>query len=319
MNEHREKLGNWVVRDKYFKQKSPNFLTWAEKEQIRYLYEKDTEEWTPERLSDCFPVDAIRVRKLLKAKWSPLDEKRVKRHDEKAKENWERFKNGELDTDLDYQLKKHLTKFIDREIDLSATPKFEVKKKYIEMIKTRNNEFRNIITNCKKPQISIGSAEFSETSKKANDQDMKQIEMSEERFSQMQDHTKIFNSKNVKMKKEMTYSDLKKLIDSDNKNQPQEIELQSTDIEIKSPENPAGTGIVLKSHSQQNIDDSLYIPNKYQPNRSSTDLDYAPQIKEYIKIPMKLYKKGGTYKLGDCFYDDDGELLYRVPGLTCKN
>ncbi|XP_046621235.1 uncharacterized protein LOC124305660 [Neodiprion virginianus] len=36
---------------------------------------------------------------------------------------------------------------------------------------------------------------------------------------------------------------------------------------------------------------------------------------EVIKIPKDKYKKGKLYKIRDCFYDDDGEFLYRVPGL----
>lgn len=34
-----------------------------------------------------------------------------------------------------------------------------------------------------------------------------------------------------------------------------------------------------------------------------------------IRIPRKVWKEGYTYKLKDCFYDDRGDFLYRVPGL----
>lgn len=42
-------------------------------------------------------------------------------------------------------------------------------------------------------------------------------------------------------------------------------------------------------------------------------------IKLKIHIPRKLWKKYATYKVEDCYYDDDGEFLYRVPGMTGKN
>ena len=45
-----------IVREKYFKEKSPNFLTWHDKEQIRYLHNTEPEEWTIERLSEGFPA-----------------------------------------------------------------------------------------------------------------------------------------------------------------------------------------------------------------------------------------------------------------------
>lgn len=35
-----------------------------------------------------------------------------------------------------------------------------------------------------------------------------------------------------------------------------------------------------------------------------------------IHIPRKLYRKGATYRVDDSYYDDDGEFLYRVPGMT---
>uniref|UniRef100_A0A1A9VPG8 Uncharacterized protein n=1 Tax=Glossina austeni TaxID=7395 RepID=A0A1A9VPG8_GLOAU len=39
-------------------------------------------------------------------------------------------------------------------------------------------------------------------------------------------------------------------------------------------------------------------------------------VKDRIYIPRKLRRKGATYRLEDCYYDDDGEFLYRVPGMT---
>lgn len=41
-----------------------------------------------------------------------------------------------------------------------------------------------------------------------------------------------------------------------------------------------------------------------------------PAIQDQIRIPKALYRRGATYKLRDCYYDDDGEFLYRVPGMT---
>lgn len=42
-----------------------------------------------------------------------------------------------------------------------------------------------------------------------------------------------------------------------------------------------------------------------------TELNYAKPI----KIVKHLYKTGMTYRINDCYYDDDGEFLYRVPGV----
>lgn len=34
-----------------------------------------------------------------------------------------------------------------------------------------------------------------------------------------------------------------------------------------------------------------------------------------IQVPAKKWKKGCTFKIDDCYYDDDGTFLYRVPGM----
>lgn len=52
----REKLEYDIVKQKYFKTKLPNFLTWHDKEQIRLLHSKDPEEWNITSLSEGFPA-----------------------------------------------------------------------------------------------------------------------------------------------------------------------------------------------------------------------------------------------------------------------
>ena len=47
----KEKVQLMIVGKRYFKDKSPNFLTYNEKEQIRTLHEEDSEKWTVDKLS----------------------------------------------------------------------------------------------------------------------------------------------------------------------------------------------------------------------------------------------------------------------------
>ena len=42
-----------------------------------------------------------------------------------------------------------------------------------------------------------------------------------------------------------------------------------------------------------------------------TKFDYAKSI----RIPKNVYKEGMSYRIKDCYYDADGEFLYRVPGV----
>lgn len=56
MLKKKDMLKKQIVKQKYFKENTPNLLTWSEKEQIRYLHNKDPVGWTLEKLSDSFPM-----------------------------------------------------------------------------------------------------------------------------------------------------------------------------------------------------------------------------------------------------------------------
>lgn len=69
-NDHTQQMENiqekekyLIVKRKYFKEKVPNFLTYSDKQQIKYLYNTDPEMWTIEKLSEGFPAlpDTIKV------------------------------------------------------------------------------------------------------------------------------------------------------------------------------------------------------------------------------------------------------------------
>lgn len=47
----------------------------------------------------------------------------------------------------------------------------------------------------------------------------------------------------------------------------------------------------------------------------STYIDTMNNYPLAIRIPKKVWKEGYMYKVKDCFYDDNGDFLYRVPGL----
>jgi len=65
------------------------------------------------------------------------------------------------------------------------------------------------------------------------------------------------------------------------------------------------------------IEDSLREnTNIINRKEVSTFIDTINDYPLAIKIPRKVWKKGYTYRVKDCFYDDEGDFLYRVPGLT---
>lgn len=84
---------------KHFKDLQPqevSLLTYAEKENIRYLHESNPDHWTPEKLAESFPISAEGAAKLLKSGFRAHRPEDVIRHDEKVKDRLERVKAGEI-------------------------------------------------------------------------------------------------------------------------------------------------------------------------------------------------------------------------------
>jgi hypothetical protein len=53
--------------------------------------------------------------------------------------------------------------------------------------------------------------------------------------------------------------------------------------------------------------------NSAGPNQTVIETSSDPPGR--IRVPAEKWKKGCTFKVGDCYYDDDGTFLYRVPGM----
>jgi len=94
----------------------------------------------------------------------------------------------------------------------------------------------------------------------------------------------------------------------------------------------------LKSDSQKESFSLYTTPRTLPTNDRSVDIEkvtaslqentsvvsrkevsaFIDTINDYplaIRIPKKVWKKGYMYRVNDCFYDDNGDFLYRVPGL----
>ncbi|XP_058451839.1 uncharacterized protein LOC131430698 [Malaya genurostris] len=283
--QYRERLQSWIVGNKYFKTKQLNFLTWSEKEQIRYLHNFDSEEWSVDKLVGSFPADRYTIVKILKAKWTPRDTNRIERHDEAVRENWEMFKSGRI-KNIDDGFAAHLNQFVHRNFQEVQKPLFETTRLYDIQSLLTDGEFCQIITSCKK---------YAEP---------KQISDSEQDLKSTPSIPFKAPRKDTFLIGEVSDRDPKTLGEMKEEfGKPSEIKGQSMLDEIS-----------------DNV--RFWKVKRYESELISVDADQSPEskpdIREFIKIPKKLYKQGATYQLDDCFYDDDGEFLYRVPGMTGK-
>ncbi|XP_050070264.1 uncharacterized protein LOC126558312 [Anopheles maculipalpis] len=304
--QYRDRLQTWIVGNKYFKSKQLNFLTWSEKEQIRYLHSFDPEEWNIDKLTESFPADRYTVAKIVKTKWQPKDGKRMERHDAAVKENWQMFRSGRI-KNIDPGFAQHLSKFMQRNVDKTneLRPKLETKPLY-ELRPLPEGEFSAIVTSCKKYKPVEKDNESQQTLLSDDSGQPEGSDHQPEISHHVAPKQDTFLMGNVENTRHVTWTEIKRRGNSsilaDKRNSVED----NLELDL-------GTGIADRLEN---------IHRKYETAPVVADSLYAAgdkkqeDIKEFIRIPKKLYKRGATYQMDDCFYDDDGEFLYRVPGMS---
>lgn len=338
--EQKEQAKYHMIKRKYFKDpKLPNFLTWAEKEQIRKLHKRDPSEWTPERLAESFPAVEEVIVKILKAKWTPTSMQRVQKHDENVQKNWKLFKADKI-RDLTPDVREHLKKFSNRNFDSvqNAYAQLQDDPFKFKFPEPKKKEFLSIITSCKRND--------EKKTRLIDQNDAKQIEASQEssvsveRENQIQFQAGIQIS-NKQRRKSVTFDQLAK-----NKAFANDVDTEEMHLKVVLPEHEKTlapidskpTKSIRMQHTtnddyellaEENSQDiktcdlalaevgtSSKIFQKYADKVGYLDSVNVPQIRYSINIPPKHRKKGSIYKLEDCFYDDRGKFMYRVPGLV---
>lgn len=295
-----ERIKHMIVRSKYFKETQLNFLTWAEKEQIRHLHQNDSEEWSAEKLADSFPADELTITKILRANWQPRTDDRVRRHDDGVRRSWQALLDGGDVGVIGPKLRDHLMKFSTRGVVTDTErPAIGVKASSLRS-KSGNNEFLSIITSCKK---------YSEP-EAAEQQTDDQIEL-----PTRPPNSDSFLLGKVNKSKPLMFKELTGIADEGS---------QRNDLKLRhNPfHDPRGEQAVMSAIPDNSVD-QLHVQKYDTTNVQSTEAELKklsmPAIQDQISIPKALYRRGATYKLRDCYYDDDGEFLYRVPGMTGDN
>ena len=234
-------------------------------------------------LLESFPADPYTISQIIRSKWIPKDTNRIFKHDESVKRNWKEFNEGKLE--IDPVLAHHLKKFAFRDINkLAERP--SNKRLGVEFPKPKNNEFLSIVTSCSK---------YNE-----EQSEVKQIESTELRMPKHRpandDNTFLMHGKKRFSSESITLDDLQE---------------KNPDIKMQVKLNQMDT----TSTNLQPIKFKSIEENNYISLANNEKLFDKLKIQEKIKIPRKEWKKGKIYKVNDCFYSDDGEFLYRVPGL----
>lgn len=356
-----ERLKYLIVRNKYFKPtERQNFLTWAEKEQIRNLYKTDPKEWPIQKLVESFPATEEIIWKVIRGKWSPQNMNRIRKHDASVRETWKSFEAGTLN-ELHPDFVEHLKKFSHRSFESASNAFTNAANDQVQfqIPKPKSREFIHIIGSLPKPKqkpVQIEAAEDTKTTILVNDEKPSQSmppppkgdtyvigHVRGNTYRTLDEYERIKTPKGAASTQTPTirrplltaneHAGQPAVKESRNENGLAEVAAKNTlplDHVPPSPlsqidrhamvKNPGGTGIVVDLNERNNFELGRYV-QKYNtrtvPFKQHDPKDgiQITEIKERIIIPRKAYKRGAIFKVGDVFYDDDGELLYRVPGL----
>lgn len=211
-------------------------------------------------------------------------------------QNWKDFKQGKL-KDLPEELKEHLKKFSNRTLNFETHAKELSAKSQVRVLPAKG-EFSEIISSYQRVQES-----------KQENSDLNQIEDDTEVKPRKQ-KSKLVTFKELQ-------AEVKAHIRKETEATPEHQLLSSASFPRK--EDAETVDLVRE--------DIAAIIQKRHETKTGKELGFVKQVSqdvshliypERITIPRNIYKKGFVYKLNDCYYDSDGQFLYRVPGMGWK-
>jgi len=321
-----------------FAQKEVSLLTWVEKENIRYLTETDPEQWTPEAISQAYPISPDGVEKLLKSSMKLRRSKDVKKHDEVVAQRIRDIKAGNVEMTRELEERLKIRDAIPLKVgDLGMTAEDMVELSYCKVPKALG-EFAQL----------VAPSEKENSSKEEPEQVVKYIKDGE--YYNPSELATI----NPEIKPEMTKQELRRILPARklmtfgefeaNMRQKETSKSMSADMKYmlslksQSSRNPGTENILSQNEIELPNDDNTSFPSKIKKYKNPTETGtvsvtvegkegyiYDPEtgyqkpyesasskIEDRITIPDELRKSGATYKVGDCYYDEHGEFMYRV-------
>ncbi|XP_074094067.1 uncharacterized protein LOC141524230 isoform X2 [Cotesia typhae] len=327
----KQKLKGRIVAQKLFKSDDPNFVTWAERELMRKLHLKDSEEWSPEQLSESFPALPRTIKKILKSKWFPRSTESVVNYDEKVVENWNQFKAGNLN--LDPQLAKHLEKFKGRKINIEELK--QIAKNFVRPPRVFPKPKSKIFTSIVQDYVEATKAKDGNDPPKITDGKNKinkksivdmTLFLSSDKFNKQEKYKTydkfleenaidIVGKQNLNLEEQLLVNEYK-----EQKNRASVSERSITHVSVENEEK----SLEMSNTSTEAQVTTVPVP-KFDINESSMETGILEWKKKelgtddnhprFIKVPRSKANSGVTFKVKDCYYDSDGEFMYKVPGL----
>lgn len=330
--QERKNVRNAIIRRKYFKvPPETNLLTWAAKEQIHYLHNLDPTEWTPERIAECFPVSVQGAKKLLKSRFTVASPERITEHDRGVALKWKALKTGRGDEQVS-PVTKQL--YLDGKLcedhaygnKTLPVPQPGEHSKALEVsnFSPKPGEYSKLIAtymNIKNPKKPPQSEKETQTGhgKEYDDMFMEDIASATTLTKagrrgvhvQIDEYKAAIHGRSDGGKSDMQIRDA-------TDGTPPEVPLPMVDK--LEEEDGALTFDSLESSTRQYAD-NFNIVNSVEHRRTDVTSRQGSGVvvddevmQRQIKIPSRLKSKNfALYRVGKCYYDNDGEILYKVP------
>ncbi|GLH16587.1 Uncharacterized protein GBIM_20824 [Gryllus bimaculatus] len=292
MQKIQNKVRTKILEKKYFnKEVEPAMLTWEEREQIYQLHKLNPDKWNVHTLSESFPASQSAIEKILRAKWRPASVNRINQYNKSVERNWKLLSEGKLN--ISEETRAHLSRFSSRERQIFPPTTSYSREITKSIISPKCKEFYRIVQAAKSEDLITDPFQKLRQSFAQNS------------FQNPPEETYVLDNGEKKLQTVNTLDMYREMVLKSGKplNSEDKAMMDSYKISLEKRNEPK------KSISSNDFSDGAF--DKY-PVAS-----LKPQNKIYvhIQIPHHLKKKGILYKLDDCYYDEDGELLYRVPGM----
>ncbi|KAH7986359.1 hypothetical protein HPB49_026004 [Dermacentor silvarum] len=336
----RKKVRRAVVRRKYFKEIFPpetNLLTWAAKQQIHYLHILDPSEWTAERIAECFPVSVRGAKKLLKSRFTTATAERIAEHDKHVQLKWKALKTGKADEKISPTTKKlYLEGKLqeDQAYGNKTLPmpdqQSDIKALELSRHSTKPGEYSKLIApylKLKNPEKRVPDKKYEQASFEQQYEDIYTDDVAAattlKRKGSQGMHVRIDEYKAATIKKPeqdarhcMDFSTAKHVSASEHASDTVSASLQGKDssLTVEGATKHDETFDILEAFKYKRDD----TRSQRASNEIAKDYKYSADNEEVLQrritIPSHLKNQGSAvHRVGKCYYDDDGEILYKVP------
>lgn len=308
--------------------KELNLLTYAEKEKIRYLHESDPEQWNAEALSRSFPISEEGVTNIIKSSYRANSLEQIHTHDQQLIERLRKIKSGEIPLTDELKAKLRIRNQIPIQPGLGtfATTNFSVPKKplgqfgkLVAMPKANSK----VEKNSDRPRQHSNALEpyGHHEEERIQENEFRQLEINSNSpmtLSEFENKVKSGLEKNritptaevdylLHIKEKAALSELLKADDTQN-----EVELNKPAVDdyVHFGKVPKYKNYVSQEKVGLNVEKGQ--PYIYEPETGYQKPFANTSSADTITIPAGKRKPGSVYRVGDSYYDEDGEFLYRV-------